>query len=207
MQITDNDNLPKTVCQPCIERVRSFDQFYMEVIQNQHLLKQSKSKKAFNEMQIVAGPTSLIQLSPGIVSKANGTFIITLKTNTDSHRINEVHDQQQQIRTEMLSIERVDNYTSKSDQMHSIKIERELDDLANDDITIDVNGESDNEDVDMENEQIVDNNSTAANHNVQQKVYENFPSKLIEDGKLLYKGRELLNMITKFYRLECDQCR
>lgn len=33
-----------------------------------------------------------------------------------------------------------------------------------------------------------------------------FPTELIRDNKLIFHGRELMNLIEKFYTLSCDQC-
>ncbi|XP_055310508.1 zinc finger protein 69 homolog [Sitodiplosis mosellana] len=240
IEINDDDSLPRTICQQCINRIEVFDQFCQEVTHHQELIC-SKLKPSSNETQIITTPTNLIQLSPAIVSKTNGTFIITLQTSTSSeHVLNtrvedanendiiisklikddnahetdlssthyEVMEESSEIYTSVLSSKQ--NVYAKTSstvqildecpmQINSISIERELDEL--DEITAD----SDNEYNEDNDEHVVDENATATIDDVDHEKFKDFP-KLIEDSKLLYKGRDLLNMISKFYRLECDQC-
>lgn len=68
--------------------------------------------------------------------------------------------------------------------------------------------ESDDSDNNIEDEngdeyQIRDEHLVTKNVNTECK---DFPTKLIEGCKLLFKGQELLEIISKFYRLDCDQC-
>lgn len=193
-----------------------FDKFCNEVTHHQELLKLSKLKNLKNETQIITAPTSLLQLSPAIVSKANGTLIITvqaspatsesvLKTKTyepyetDLSTHYETVEKSDQVYTTMLPEKRF-GYDKTSatlqiideSRINSINIEHELDELTTDDIAV----ESDNEHPYNEDENVVDD--------LDREKFKDFP-KLIEDSKLLYKGRDLLNMISKFYTLKCDQ--
>lgn len=36
--------------------------------------------------------------------------------------------------------------------------------------------------------------------------FQDFPTELIRDSKLIVKGQQLLDLIAKFYTLKCDQC-
>lgn len=39
-----------------------------------------------------------------------------------------------------------------------------------------------------------------------QTTLNEFPDKILENGLLLVKGKKLMSMICKFYKLECDLC-
>lgn len=39
-----------------------------------------------------------------------------------------------------------------------------------------------------------------------QETLDEFPKQIIENGLLLYKGKDLMSMICRFYNLECKQC-
>lgn len=39
-----------------------------------------------------------------------------------------------------------------------------------------------------------------------QTTLDEFPDKILENGLLLVKGKKLMSMICKFYKLECDLC-
>lgn len=87
-------------------------------------------------------------------------------------------------------------------------LEKTLDNLAIDDIAAQIQEESDEEDLynaDENDSQIVTTNAVDS-FKIDRQKFKDFPTKLIEDSKLMYKGRDLLEMISKFYRLECDQC-
>lgn len=187
----------------------------------------SKLKDANNETQIITTPTNLIEISPAIVSRANGTLIITLQTSpaTSEHVLNanaydsseneiilskltshdtdlsthyEVVEETSETYPSVLPTKQNDYIKTTSTvqiiDSSSFNIERELDDIATDD--------SDNEDPYNEDENVVVEETVIDDLN--QEKFKNFP-KLIEDSKLLYKGRDLLDMISKFYSLECDR--
>lgn len=186
-------------------------------------------KDSINETQIITTPSNVIQLSPAIVSKSNGTLIITLQTlpqisgkvistksyestdddiiisklikdgnahETDLSTQYEVIEETSEVYTTILP-KKQNDYAKTSSTVEMIK--HELNDLAADEITAD----SDNEDPynGDENDLAED---TPDMDDLKQEKFKDFP-KLIEDSKLLYKGDDLLNMISKFYRLECDQ--
>lgn len=206
-----------------------FDKYCNEVTHHQELLQLSKLKDLNNETQIITTPTNVIQLSPAIVSKSNGTLIITLQTSpqisdnvintktyesTDddiiisklikdgnAHETNlstqyEVIEETSEIYTTILP-KKQNDYGKKSTTVQMIK--HELDDIGADEITVD----SDNEDPYNGDENDMDEDAPVMD-DLKQEKFKNFP-KLIEDSKLLYKGDDLLNLISKFYRLECDQ--
>lgn len=195
------------VCRPCIDRIQSFDKFCNDVIHNQELLRLSKSKPQNNS-------TSLIQLSPQNVSFAteSGTFIITVahandiveltKKSNDENAIDVINERQITCPAETQSIKK----SNPND------IEQEFDDFASKDIVAELRVESENEDgcnedVDEDEDDGGDEDSSSNKAiDSMQMQYKNFPVKILDGCKLLYKGHDLLNMISRFYRLECDQC-
>lgn len=212
--------------------------------QHQELLELSQLKPS-NETEIITSPTNLIQFSPAIVSKSNGTLIITLQTSTAASETHDANITDTAHGTDLTSthyeiVEEPHVYgkTASTAQIldecptriNSISIEREFNELN------DITGDSDTEC----NEDNDENATTTTINHVEQEKFKEFP-KLIEDSKLLYvfefskfaissaqnntnvkysaeiiffvylwfpkrfKGHDLLNMISKFYRLECDQ--
>lgn len=209
-----NDTLPKTVCQPCTERIQLFDKFCDDVKQNQYLLQVSMSKEVSSGMETIAASSSLIQLSPVIVPKCSQTLIITLQTNSSlsnayksgpssecskSIDLNPVIEPEEN--PEILAVDQTDN-----NSMNVACMERELDELATDDIASDVHSDSENEDEQQNKADNSIDDSLTDIHNENPERYRDFPTPIIDGCRLLYKGRDLLEMISKFYRLECDQC-
>lgn len=83
-------------------------------------------------------------------------------------------------------------------------------DLAVDDIISEIRSESDDEAQCDDNEiSQADNAITQIDDLEMDRVerLKDLPTKLIEDSKLLYKGRDLLDMMSTFYKLECDVCK
>lgn len=99
---------------------------------------------------------------------------------------------------------------NKNAHLKSVRsnFEKTLDNLATDDIAAQIQEESDEEDLYNadENDSQIDTTNAIDSLKIDRKNFKDFPTKLIEDSKLMYKGRDLLEMISKFYRLECDQC-
>lgn len=162
---------------------------------NQELLRLSKSKNQNHS-------TSLIQLAAteNSVPFANGsgTFIITVANAGDiiefTKKLNDEH---------ALGV----NITAETSAKPSaVDIEQEFDALASNDIA-ERRAESDNEDgFEDENDDRVEDSPPSNNVDSPHAPYTNFPTKILDGCKLLYKGHDLLNMISRFYRLECDQC-
>lgn len=210
-----SDNaLPRTVCQPCVERVRLFNKFCDDVKQNQYLLQVSMSKEVSSGMETIAASSSLIQLSPVIVSKSSQTFIITLQTGSSpanayesgpSNECTKSIDTRSVIEPvntpEILVVDKTDD-----NSMLVSCIERDLDGLAADDIESDVHSDSENEDEQQTKADNSVDNSLTDTHNGNRERYKDFPVPIIDGCKLLYKGRDLIEMISRFYRLECDRC-
>lgn len=165
--------------------------------QHQELLELSRLKPS-NETEIITTSTNLIQFSPAIVSKSNGTLIITLQTSTatseteltvDDANITDNAHETDLTSTHYEIVEEPHVYAKTPSTPHildecparinSICIERELDELN--DITIDSDTEG-NEDNDGN---VIDENATNAINDVVQEKFKDFP-KLIEDSKLLY---------------------
>lgn len=110
-QISDDDPYPRTICQKCLNRLQQFNEFYLEVLQNQEILRYNLPLIAGNggEPQLytittdlsdgkvssaitttaavpAAVPTTtsnLIQVTPGFNFKADGSgsYILTLQTS------------------------------------------------------------------------------------------------------------------------------
>lgn len=197
--------MPTAICQQCIDRIQEFHKFFSDVTDHQQLLQLSKLKESTNDSRILTTPSNLIQLSPAIVSKSNGTLIITLRaTSTSTNLLNTNEDIiiSKDDTTEVLETEI--NSTSLQIINDSKTIEQELDELTIDDITADIRSESDTEDQCNDDN---DNERNDENTNDLKNKFKYFPKKLIEDSKLLYKGKDLLRMISKFYTLECDICK
>lgn len=157
---------------------------------NQELLRLSKSKNQNHS-------TSLIQLASQNVpfDDESGTFIITVANASDIVEI-----------TKKPNGEDLIGVISEETPVkpNTIDIEQEFDELTSSDISAEIRVESENEDGYHEDgDDDRDEDSPASNVNVQ---YKNFPTKILDGCKLLYKGHDLLNMISRFYRLECDQC-
>lgn len=199
--------MPQCVCRHCIHRIQLFDKFCDEVVHNQEVLRSSKSKNQNHS-------TSLIQLSSGNVPFANenGTFIITVANTHDIVAIDDKKPNDDNL-IDVIHEEQI-ICSETSIKPNTINIEQELDDLASTDIAAELRGESENddgcdEDEDEAEDENGDEDSPSNNGDIDDSThlqYKNFPTKILDGCKLLYKGPDLLNMISQFYRLECDQC-
>lgn len=157
--------------------------------QHQELLELSQLKPS-NETEIITTPTNLIQFSPTIVSKSNGTLIITLQTSTatsetelmvDDASITENAHETDLTSTHYEIVDEPHVYAKTSStaqisdeyptRINSISIERELDELNDVTVDSDIECPEDND----------ENVKTAINH----EKFKDFP-KLIADSKLLY---------------------
>lgn len=86
-------------------------------------------------------------------------------------------------------------------------IEQEFDELASKGIVAELRGESENDDgCDEDEDGDEDSSPNVDDSNLARLQYKDFPTKILDGCKLLYKGPDLLNMISRFYCLECDQC-
>lgn len=195
-----NDSLPQTICQPCINRIQSFDKFCNEVSHNQELLRSSKLKNQNDS-------TSLIQLSSQNIPFTNetGTFIITVANTNDIIELTKKPNEKNFI--EIVNKEQIICHKTQSIKSNAIDIEQEFDNLASKDIVAELRVESENEigyneDEDDDGVEDLSSSYVVSTH----AQYKNFPTKILDGCKLLYKGYDLLNMISRFYRLECDQC-
>lgn len=202
------DLLPRTVCQSCIERIQTFDRFCDEVKQNQDLLRVSLSKEVNSGIDALDTSSNLIQVSPVIIPKSNQTLIITLQTDsTLSYESNEaskciqIDDKtiNQPIQNAIVSV--IEKFDENAINVSCI--ERELDELATDDITSDEHIESDIEDDGLAKTVNLNVNNI---NNVNEERFKDFPAQIIDGCRLLFRGHDLLKMISKFYRLQCDQC-
>lgn len=166
---------------------------------NQELLRLSESKNQNHS-------TSLIQLSSGNVPFANesGTFIITVANTSEIVELTKKPNDDNLI--DVIQEEQI-SCSETSILPNPINIEQELDDLASKDIAAELRGDSENEDACNEDEDADDDSPpNNVDNSLAHLQYKNFPTKILDGCKLLYKGPDLLNMISRFYRLECDQC-
>lgn len=153
-----------------------------------------------NEMQ-------LIQLTPALMSKCDGNLVIlqtTISSNSMSSlehlipyslddKINscdkDSQDQQvllnSEIKTNIIESNSIINYADN--------IDRDIE--SNDGNLIDDNHESENE--------IEKTEET----NMNCFEFANFPKQMIKDSRLVFKGKELIELMTKFFKLECDRCK
>lgn len=206
-----NDLLPKTVCPRCTNRIQVFDQFCSEVEHNQYLLQLSQLKGVNDGARTIAASNNQFQLSPEVVSKGSNNLI---KSDEPTEGIKNsasgtVIRKSQIPCSEAPPIEVIDESTQNETSINSNSIERELDDLATDDVMVEVHSESDNEDVSQSKvENAIDNDLTITDIDFDAKhgKYKDFPTKIIDGCKLLYRGRDLLEMISRFYDLTCDRC-
>lgn len=205
-QMDGKDFLPQSVCRHCINRIQTFDKFCDDVTHNQELLRLSKSKEQNNL-------TNLIELSSGDVPFANesGTLIITLASSavhtSDIVKYTEKSNDNSFI--DVISKEQIicSETSTEPTILNTINMEQELDNFASKDVAAESENEEDvsNEDEDADGNGTEDLppgvvDSSANVHN------KDFPAKILDGCKFLYNGPDLLNMISRFYHLECDQC-
>lgn len=134
-----------------------------------------------------------------ISNDINGTYLSTIQKIENEISVNYVNT----FAKSLAKQEKEVCINSELPRIISSSIERELDDPPIDDITADIHGDSDNDDQYNDNESGT-NKISDLNRRLD---FRDFPTKLIEDTKLLYKGQDLLKMISKFYQLECELCR
>lgn len=104
--------------------------------------------------------------------------------------------------------------TATLNYANSVIIERELSQIESDDISIDARDDNFNDEDDDENEyeDCEDNDCSKYTKNdidesnMNHVRFSEFPTVMINDSKLIFKGKELLELMTKFYKLECDRC-
>lgn len=170
---------------------------------NQELLRLSKFKHPNDS-------TSLIEFSARNVSFANetGTFIITLANANDIIEITKTPNEKNVI--DVIADEQIICTESQTIRPNNtIDIEQEFEDFASKDIVAELRVEDENENgcnEDEDDHDDADEDLPASNVDATPEAYKDFPSKILDGCKLLYKGHDLLDMISRFYRLECDQC-
>lgn len=69
--------------------------------------------------------------------------------------------------------------------------------------TVETEDENDNNDMDTEYP-TNDLNDSALKRKI--SGAQEFPTELVRNNKLIFRGQELINLIQKFYTLNCDQC-
>lgn len=102
----------------------------------------------------------------------------------------------------------------EDEDLNNIEHQLKIIDIPTEDV-IDVNatlieshsklvGENDRDD--NSSKEIIKNEHAKSDISLDLLNFDNFPKVLINDGKLIIKGKELSKLIAKFYRLECDLC-
>lgn len=88
-----------------------------------------------------------------------------------------------------------------------LKIERELDSLQNDAYAV-IDGEDNHMDDGDERNNDDDDDGTELIDEIdlENERFRGFPKLLVRDSKLVIRGKQLVELMSKFYRLECDQC-
>lgn len=197
----------------------------------------SKSKEQNSEPEHTTTSTRIVQLSPTLMTKENGTIIITLQTSTTtddaqdipsiqeidilalnphrtsktyvSNELNSIGSNVSAIGSTEIEIQPHHGSNGRNESVDStlIHYKSELENLVSEQIN---DGSDDEDDDDLCNE---DENEThdgpsnmIDNLTINHEKFRDFPKKLIENTKLLFKGRELIEIISKFYRLVCDLC-
>lgn len=89
------------------------------------------------------------------------------------------------------------------------EMERELDNLENDEHGV-VDSDNDrhgnecnadgDDDIDMNDVDVIDE------IDIENERFNGFPKVIIKDAKLVIRGKQLVELMSKFYRLECDLC-
>lgn len=145
----------------------------------------------------------------------NGTIVITLTTSaTNASDIVPLTNRMNDDFVDILNDAQIlcSDSSIKPAILHTVDIEQELDDLASKDLSAELRGESENEDGCQDDDEcegeieveVEDCQQITVDHSISQ--YKDFPTKILDGCKFLYKGPDLLNMISRFYRLQCDQC-
>lgn len=176
-----------------MNRIQSFDKFYNEVSHNQELLRLSQTKDQNHSASVISLASQNVPFT-----NESETFILAVANTSDMVELAEkpVGDNLIEVITEECH-----------EKPSTFGTEQEFNDLASNDIAVELRIESGNEGGYNEDEDDDRHeNSPSPNVDSTPVPYKNFPTKVLDGCKLLYKGHELLNMISRFYHLECDQC-
>lgn len=101
----------------------------------------------------------------------------------------------------------------KQEPEHEIlRMERELDNLQSDEQTTvdsdtDNNVEDDDDGIANAEDEIEMNDVEVIDEiDIENDRFNGFPKQIIKDAKLVIRGKQLVELMSKFYRLECDLC-
>lgn len=101
------------------------------------------------------------------------------------------------------------NQNVKQEPEHVIlKIEQELDNLRNDDYpTADSDDGNDDDGHAAEEDDTELNDADVIDEiDIENERFNGFPKVIIKDAKLAIRGKQLVELMSRFYRLECDLC-
>lgn len=86
-----------------------------------------------------------------------------------------------------------------------LKMEQELDNLQNDEHAAVDSGDECN--IDRECFDVTMNDIEVIDEiDIENERFNGFPKQIIKDAKLMIRGKQLVELMSKFYRLECDLC-
>lgn len=120
----------------------------------------------------------------------------------NSAEINSIEAYTPTRRTQRHKRAKVPKRQTKSSSTKTIELEQELDSYQNDaEFVV-------NDDDSSDGSEYNDSNTITVIKETEEErnKFKKFPTDLIRDSKLTYKGKELIRLMTNFYRLECDLC-
>lgn len=191
IKITPDDIFPKSICGDCFNRVESFHCYREQSQLNQAVFSVYATKSLDIEKDVstdLKKPSGvIIHKSQAILKSSNqptGTNGVspnytrkTLKNRSNEEQLQAVNNDP----SVEDSIKRVDGSVAPADNTYT-------DAVDDSDVEVDFNEE-------QPTEQLEPGDSL-----------NELPKTLIKDSRLMLKGRELTNLISNFYRLECDIC-
>lgn len=178
VQVSSDDRIISNVCRKCVDRVEDFHQFYVRTAQNQQLL--SSSQAIIHESDADKMEKTIV-----IVGSEHSALIEIPFSHLSQHQTVEVISDEI-IQMEQISVQTVsamDNFDSHFEEIN----EEYCDDGE----------EVDEREVEADNCEEIE---------LDEQKFSEFPECLIKDAKLIVHGKELVELMSRFYRLECDIC-
>lgn len=202
----------------CFHRISEFDEYYIRVTQYQQYLQRIVQSQSIciqpqnsDEICVDAAQKHSLIVQDVIQSHSTDPTLIiiekresTYKTcslltiETDNYRDGNADEAQQE------NIANVSDTSSCSTVKQETNENEEESDNDNASISVCADGSFDDEDSEEEGECI--NQSRGQFVSSKDINLADFPTKLIENTKLLVKGPELVRLISKFYSLDCEYC-
>lgn len=144
------------------------------------------------------------------VSNGNEKFFIDTNNEQDA---NHKRKRKSKVKTKLIEVIEIDkadkrhlqinkSTTSLENNEKSLKLECELDNLHSDDVVManDLDSDADEEENGNDIEIALDKIG------MDNERFKGFPKYIINDAKLVIRGKQLVELMSKFYRLECDLC-